>query len=452
MARIESRPGEALCYDPNEPKYWQRPGLERERERVFDICQGCRLCFNLCPSFAALFGAVDRRGGDVRELSSGERQRVVELCYGCRLCEIKCPYTPGEGHEFQLDFPRLMLRARAAGVRERGLKMRERLLGNPDLLGRIGAIAPSLANRAVHSALQRRLAEATLGIHRDKKLPDFAAETFRKWLDRRGLAQPPAQPAAKVAIFHTCIVNYHDPAPGKAAVEVLEKNGCQIRCPEQNCCGMPALDGGDIEFARRQARDNVAALLPLVREGYRVAAINPTCSLMMRREYPTLLGGEDARAVAAAVADTNELLFQLRRQGVFNHDFRSSPRSVAYHVPCHLKAQGIGLRSRDLMRTIPETEVVTVDACTGHDGTWAMKKEFFALSMEVGARTFNALREAGAQIMATDCPLAAVQIEQATGTHPLHPLEVLARAYRADGFAHALARDASDSSDPKEKP
>lgn len=452
MSRIQSRPGEELCYDPNEAKYWQRPALEHERERVFDICHGCRLCFNLCPSFGELFGAVDRRGGEVRELSASERRRVVELCYGCRLCEIKCPYTPNQRHEFQLDFPRLMMRARAVGARERGLGRRERMLGNPDLVGRIGALAPRLFNRAVHSALQRRLAQGLLGIHRDKKLPDFAAESFRKWLERRGLAEPPAAPAAKVAIFHTCIVNYHNPEPGKAAVEVLEKNGCQLRCPEQNCCGMPALDGGDVAFARRQASANVAALMPLVREGYRVAAINPTCSLMMRREYPTLLGGEDARAVAAAVADTNELLFQLRRQGRFNRDFRSSPRSVAYHVPCHLKAQGIGLRSRDLMRAIPETEVVTVDACSAHDGTWAMKKEFFALSIKWGARAFDALRSSGAQIMATDCPLAALQIEQAIGARPLHPLEVLARAYRADGFAHRLAPERADAADQREKP
>jgi Fe-S oxidoreductase len=173
-------------------------------------------------------------------------------------------------------------------------------------------------------------------------------------------------------------------------------------------------------------------MLPLVREGYKIAAINPTCSLMMRAEYPSLLPGAEVKEFAAAVVDSHELLYELHRAGKFNKEFLSTPGTIAYHVPCHLKAQGIGLRSRDLMRQIPGVEVTTVDACTAHDGTWAMKKEFFALSMKWGEKAFAGMREAGARVMATDCPLAAVQIEQATGVRPLHPLEVLARAYKQE--------------------
>jgi|HubBroStandDraft_1064217.scaffolds.fasta_scaffold05392_3 glycerol-3-phosphate dehydrogenase subunit C len=436
--RIHYRPTDGLSYNSTEAKYWDRAGLDKEVERVFDICHGCRLCFNLCPSFPALFDAVDRNDGDVRALRAAEKDRVIDLCYGCKLCEIKCPYTPHDGHEFQLDFPRLMLRAKSVNARENGVKLRERVLARPDQIGKVGALTPSLANMMCRQNFQRVVMEKMLGIHRDKLLPDFAAETFDKWLERNPLPPIPAEPAAKVALFPTCFINYYNPAPGKAAVEVFAKNGCAVKCPKQNCCGMPALDSGDVDFARKEARANVDSMLPLVREGYKIAAINPTCSMMMRQEYPNLLAGDEIKEFAAAIVDSHELLYYLRRAGKFNTDFQSTPGTVAYHVPCHLKAQDIGLRSRDLMREIPGAEVTTVDACTAHDGTWAMKKEFFALSMKWGEKAFGGMREAGARVMATDCPLAAVQIEQATGVHPMHPIEVLARAYKRGGFPDAV--------------
>jgi glycerol-3-phosphate dehydrogenase subunit C len=432
--RIESTPTDGLSYNLNEPKYWNREGLDKELERVFDICHGCRLCFNLCPSFPALFDATDRNNGDVSKLTRAETERVIDLCYGCKLCEIKCPYTPRDGHPFLLDFPRLMTRAKAVDAKENGVPLREKLLARPDQLGKAGTLAPALANFGCHQKFQRVMMEKLLGIHRDKKLPDFTTETFEKWLQRTGLPPIPMAPTAKVALFPTCFVNYYNPAPGKAAVEVFAKNGCAVKCPRQNCCGMPALDSGDVEFARKEARANIDSMLPLVRDGYKIAAINPTCSLMMRSEYPHLLDGDDVREFAAAVVDTHELLYELKRAGAFDKNFKSTPGTIAYHVPCHLKAQSIGLRSRDLMRQIPGVEVTTVEACSAHDGTWSMKKEFFELSMKWGQKAFEGMRDAGARVMATDCPLAAVQIEQATGIHPMHPIEVLARAYRADGF------------------
>ena len=323
-----------------------------------------------------------------------------------------------------------MQRAKAVSAKEDGVKLRERMLARSRSTRQGGSVAPALANWGCRQKFQRVMMEKLLGIHRDKKLPEFADETFDKWLARTGLPQSPAEPAAKVVIFPTCFVNYYNPAPGKAAVEVFAKNGCAMKCPKQNCCGMPALDGGDVEFAHKQARANIDSMLPLVRAGYKIAAINPTCSLTMRAEYPNLLAGDEVKEFAAAVVDPHELLFELHRAGKFNRDFRSTPGTIAYHVPCHLKAQDIGFRSRDLMRQIPGVEVVTVDACTAHDGTWAMKKEFFELSMKWGEKAFNGMREAEREVMATDCPLAAMQIEQATGVHPLHPLEVLARAYQ----------------------
>jgi glycerol-3-phosphate dehydrogenase subunit C len=434
MKRIEAKPGAALSYSPVESKYWDKAGVAEEIDRIYDICVGCRLCFNLCPSFPALFEAADAKEQDVRNLTAAEKERVVDLCFDCKRCYLRCPYTPRDGHEFQLDFPRLMFRARAVRAKEKGLALRERLLGNPNLLGRLGSVTPRLANWGCRQPLQRTLMDKLLGIARGKKLPEFAIETFEKWLARVSLPPAPMEPAAKVILFYTCYGNYYGPEAPKAAVNVLARNRCAIACPSQKCCGMPALDGGDIAFAQMQARANVASMLPLVREGYKIAAINPTCSLTMRQEYPELLGTGEARELAAAVVDTHEVIYDLRRKGLMDRGFCSTPKSVAYHLPCHLKAQNIGMRSRDLIRSIPGTEVTTVDACTAHDGTWAMKSEYFDLSMRVGERAFDGMRDAGARVLASDCQLAALQIEQATGLRPLHPLEVLARAYEPDGF------------------
>jgi glycerol-3-phosphate dehydrogenase subunit C len=434
MSRIAARPTDGLCYNAADPKYWDRAGLDKEIDRVFDICHGCRLCFNLCPSFPALFEAVDELDGEVRKLSVAHKQRVIDLCYECKMCETRCPYTPRDGHEFQLDFPRLVQRAKALKAKESGVRLRDRLLGNPDLLGRLGSLTPGLANFGCSNRFQRVMMEKLLGIHRDKKLPEFAGETFEKWLKRTGLPEAPENPAAKVVLFPSCFVNYYNPQPARAALSVLERNGCAVAYPPQNCCGMPALDGGDVAFAQKQARQNVASMLSWVRQGYRIAVLNPTCSMMMRQEYPLLIPGDEVKEFSAAVVDLHEILWELKREGRFNRHFRTTPGRVAYHVPCHLKVQQIGFRSRDMMNTIPGVEVVTVDACTAHDGTWAMKREFFELSMKWGRKAFDEMRDAEAQVMATDCPLAAVQIEQAIGTRPLHPVEIIARAYEDSGF------------------
>ena len=201
---------------------------------------------------------------------------------------------------------------------------------------------------------------------------------------------------------------------------------------------MPALESGDVALAKRLARSNIESLLPHVEAGKKILAINPTCSYMLRKEYAGLDGTDAARKVAAATMDLCEYLFQRKQEGAFNRDFRSTPGRIAYHLPCHLKAQNIGYRSRDLMRLIPGASIRLVDQCCGHNGTWAMKKEFFPLSMLAGKKAFDEMKDAEPETMATDCPLAALQFEQALGRRPIHPIQVLARAYRPDGFPRAL--------------
>jgi Fe-S oxidoreductase len=431
MDVIKGQPTTGLTYNPNERKYWERDALEPEIERIFEICHGCRLCFNLCPSFPELFDAVDRHDGNVRALTDAETNRVIDTCYQCKICYVKCPYTPDDGHEFQLDFPRLMLRANAVRKQEEGIPLRSKLLARPEELGRLGGMKPGLANWAARQPLLRQIAEATIGIHQEKILPDFQQETFSEWMKK----QPaPAGDTSKAVLFTTCYIDFYNPRIAKDAVSVYSKSGIALTCPKQNCCGMPALESGDVELAKKLATANVESLLPSVEQGKKIVAINPTCSYMLRKEYADLVPSEGAKKVSAATMDLHEFLFELKKEGKFNRDFKSTPGDVGYHLPCHLKAQNIGFRSRDIMKTIPGAKIKLIEQCSGHDGTFAMKKEFFPLSMLAGKKAFDEMEESQADVKATDCPMAAIQFEQALGARPIHPIQIIARAYEPDGF------------------
>ncbi len=449
MSVIKATPTDGLCYNPSDPRYWDSQGLDKEVERIFDICHGCRLCFNLCPSFPALFDAVDAHDGDVRKLTREDNDRVVDLCFQCKLCYVKCPYTADDGHEFDLDFPRLLQRYTAQKAKRDGVGLREKFLARPVLLGKLASKTAALANWANRTRFHRTIMQTMLGIHRDKKLPDFHARTFEKWWRQRGgRSTVVAADAAEVVLFHTCFVNYNNPDVGIDAVEVLERNGVRVLSPPQTCCGMPALDGGEVDFARKQARRNVETLVAFARRGAKILAPNPTCSYMLKKEYIELVGedlAEDARAVAEATRDLMEYVSELRRTKTLDRNYRTTPGKVAYHVPCHLKAQNIGFRSREVLKTIPGAEIQVVDRCCGHDGTWAMKTEFFEHSMAVGSKAFEEMSEAA--VTATDCPLAAVQFEQATGRKPLHPVQLLARGYRDNGFAERVPQ--AEEENPK---
>jgi Fe-S oxidoreductase len=459
LPEIRYTPTDGLTYNPNEAKYWDRAALQPELDRTFDLCNGCRLCFKFCQSFPTLFDAVEA-AGDVRHLPAAKVDQVIDECFQCKLCYTQCPYTEAEGHEFKLDFPRLILRANAVRRREHGIPRREKFLADPDTLGRIGTMLPMLANAANRAPAHRVLMEALLGIHRDKRLPEFAADTFPNWVKRElDGAVVTADGEHKVLLYSTCFVNWNKPAIGQAAFRVLRHNDCKVASPGMSCCGMPALDGGDVAAATQAARRNVSALRPWVDAGYTIAVINPTCSLMLRQEYPELLDhpadpdmADAARRVAAATRDVGEYLFERRQAGAFKEDFRSTPNgTVAYHAPCHLRMQNVGFRGRDLMRRIPQTKPKLVAECCGHDGTWAMKKEYFALSLKNGQRAFDGMNEADAGVWATECPLAALQFSQATGREPLHPVEVLDRAYRADGFPTPLPSTSGTTDTPPER-
>ena len=420
-------------FDIRAPEFWDRAGLDAELRRVYDVCSGCRRCLPLCPSFKDLMASLDgdEVDGDAERLPAGDMQQVVDLCYQCKLCYNHCPYTPP--HRWAIDFPRLMLRARAVQTRERGgVTRQDRMLGNTELVGRLGSATAPLANWANANGANRVVMEKLLGIHRDRNLPRFHRQTFSRWFAAH--AAPPAAPAAepaasRVALFATCTVEYNEPAIGRAAVAVLRRNGVDVTLPAQRCCGMPYLDGGAVDAARRQIDDNVRTLAPAVREGREVVVPGPTCSYMMKQEWPWLATDrETARLVADRTRDLFEYLARLHAEGRLDTRFPVNPGRVAYQLPCHLRAQNMGTKSADLLR-LTGAEVAVIERCSAVDGTWGFKREYYQLSMQVAEPLFRDIREYRPDRVATDCPLAGLQIAQGTGVEPRHPIQVLAEAY-----------------------
>jgi Fe-S oxidoreductase len=307
-----------------------------------------------------------------------------------------------------------------------GVPLRRRLTTRTDLIGTLGSTAPGLMNFANRNRVSRLLMEKTLGIHRDWVQPSYASETVARWF----ASHEPRGTGANgfVALFTTCSVNYSDLPTGRAAVEVLERSDVRVELAYERCCGMPFTDVGDLESTRSHAERNVADLDPLVREGATIVAPGPSCSLLLKTEYPKLLGSDAARRVAEATQDLMEYLYHLARAGKLCRDFRRPLGRVAYHAPCHLRAQNIGFRARDLLRAAG-AEVTLVDACSGVDGTWGMQKRFHDQSMGVARKMLDAISSAGADHVATDCPLAALRIEEGLGRKALHPIVLLRSAY-----------------------
>ncbi len=457
MANISYENTADAVYDPYDHKYSDIDSIERELNRTFDLCNGCRLCFKYCPSFPSLFKAMDRTQADVSLLTEKEKATVIGECYQCRICYVVCPYTKTDKHPYQINFPALMLRAKILAAKRKGIGLRERLLGNPDALGRLNSgWLSGLVNWSMKNSFHRSLMHSILGIHKRKLMPSFHRVSFARWFrkhSKRREQTVSVQSDKKVVLFSTCFVNYNNPQVGKDTVAVLEKNKVLVEHPSQNCCGMPALDSGDMKLALKKMKRNLRLLIPYVEQGYKILAINPSCSLTLKQEYINFLppdkgdGKESwrkkAEKISAATMDVNEYLFELKKEGTFNTDFKSKPGKVAYHVPCHLRAQNIGFRSRDMMRLIPDTTVNVTAECCGHDGTWAMKKEFFDMSLQAGKKAFSGLKEQGANEVATDCPLAAIQLQQGMEVEkrPVHPVQILAKAYHPPekgGFPDAL--------------
>jgi Fe-S oxidoreductase len=416
-----------MPYDPRHPAYFDSKAVDQELARVTELCDGCRRCHRLCPSFDYMLDeAVDKNEGDLSKITPTDYRRIVDLCWQCKLCYNHCPYTPP--HQWSIDFPRLMLRAKAARAKADGVTRRDAWLGNVDAVGRLGCATAPLSNWANEFPPGRAALEVLIGIERTRKLPRFHHRTFARWFRERGGGRVGQGP--RVAFFFSCSVNYNEPQVGRDAVGVLERNGCAVSCPEQVCCGMPYLDGGDVEAAARNAEKNVRAFLPLVEQGARIVVPQPTCSYVLKKEYTLLRPGPDTDKVAAATQDLFEYLAGRHREGTLQTDFPGKkPGRIAYQMPCHLRAQNMGFKTRDVIALIPGTDVHTIESCTAMDGTWGMKKEHFPISLRYAKRVAHKMEAAQPQTYMTDCTLSALQIAEARGERPVHPVTVLREAY-----------------------
>jgi Fe-S oxidoreductase len=417
--------------DIGSPDFYDPAALAAEAKRIYDICAGCRRCYNLCPSFSYLFDVADEQhDGDATQLTAGEDRRVADLCFYCNLCYPHCPYTPP--HRWNLDFPRLMLRARVQRAEREGIGLRDRLLSWTELTGRLGSAFPALSNWANRNAMLRALMERALGIDRRRRLPRYTRR-FSRWFRRQ---HPPAGAGrnGSVVLFHTTPVEFTGLATGQAAVRVLWRNGIDVVCPPQVCCGMPALDAGDVAGARRRARRNLDTLGPLVGEGLDVVVPGPSCSRMLKHEYPALVPGAATERVVGRVYDLAEYLMKLQADGRLDRSFARGLGRVAYHAPCHTRVQEMGFKARDLLRLVPGTQVEVLEHCTGMDGTWGLKREHFDDSLRVARPLLRDLAAAQPDLVVSDCPLAALQLEQAGGRRVCHPVEALLAAYEGTGL------------------
>jgi Fe-S oxidoreductase len=428
--------------DWRSPEFYDAAAIEKELQRVFDICHGCRRCVSLCQSFPTLFDLVDNSSTmEIDGVAKSDYARVVDQCYLCDLCYMtKCPYVPP--HPWNVDFPHLMLRAKAAKFKAVGAPLRDRMLTNTDRVGRLATIpvVVEFVNRANASSAVRRVMDKAFGIASAAALPTYTHEPFRDTV-RKSIAFPirdGARTPGKVAIFVTCYVNYIEPDIGHDLITILAHNEVPYTIVEREaCCGMPKFELGDRESVERLKSVNISALAALARAGHAILTCVPSCTLMFKHMLPLVFpGDEDVKVVADAMFDPFEYLVLRDKDGLLRKDFKTPLGRVSYHVPCHSRVQNIGQKTREILEWIPETTLNTVERCAGHDGTYGVKREFYANSMKIGKPVFNRMADSEPDYVTSDCPIAARRIMQGidesgagSGARKEHPLTLMRIAY-----------------------
>jgi Fe-S oxidoreductase len=419
--------------------FYDDQALFEELERVYDICHGCRRCFNLCNSFPTLFDLIDE--SDTMEMDGVAKEdywQVVDHCYLCDMCYMtKCPYVPP--HEWNVDFPHLMLRAKAARFRKQGASTRDKILSATDKIGNLAGIpvVVNAVNAVNRSKAGRKLLESALGVHRDAPVPEYHSKTARKRLSRLTgqsgtAAQSTGSTTGKVALFTTCYCNRNHPVVNEDLVAVFEHNGIAVTLASKEvCCGMPKLELGDLESVAKAKEQNVPALVKLIDEGWDIVTPIPSCTLMFKQELPLMFPDDaDVIKVRDAMHDPFEYLMLRHRDGLLNTTFKQSLGKVTYQVPCHLRVQNIGLKTRDALQLVPDTSVDVIERCSGHDGTYAVTKEFHDVSKKIARPVVNKLKKGGADYFTSDCPMAAEQIVQDLDDHSANnPMSLLRKAY-----------------------
>lgn len=419
-------------------EFYDEDSLFKEMHRVYDVCHGCRRCFNLCNAFPLLFDAIDASPtGELDGVAKPVYWQVVDQCYLCDMCFMtKCPYVPP--HPLQLDFPHLMLRAKAVKFKKGETKFRDRLLSSTDAVGKLASIpvVAQTVNALNRTSAARKVMDAVLGIHQERQLPEYSSRTFRAnaSADAAFPIKNGAKTPGKVAIYATCYVNYNEPGIGHDLLSILAHNEIPARLVEKEaCCGMPKLELGDLDAVEKLKNANIPHLVKLAREGYAILAAVPSCALMYKLELPLLFPDDaEVKAVAEAMFDPFEYFMLRQRDGLLKTDFKQTLGKVSYHIPCHSRVQNMGQKTREMLQMIPGTTLNTVERCSGHDGTWGVKTEFFEQSMKIGKPVFKKMAEGDPDYVSSDCAIAARHIMQGMGENAArkeHPLTLIRIAY-----------------------
>ena len=425
-------------------EYYDDASAYKEMERVFEICHGCRRCVSLCQSFPNLFDLVDATAdGEVHGVAKDDYWKVVDQCYLCDLCYMtKCPYTPP--HPWNVDFPHLMLRAKAIKFRKGGVKAGEKFLASTDVHGSFAGIpvVVQAVNAINRTRAARKLMDGALGVHPDAWMPEIATRRLR-WSAEKSAAtavKDGERTPGKVAIFATCYVNYNEPGIGHDLLKVLAHNAIPyVLVDKESCCGMPKLELGDLDAVARHKEANIPVLARYARDGYAILTAVPSCTLMYKQELPLMFPDcADTQAVKAAMFDPFEYLVARHKDGLLETDFKTALGKVGYHVPCHGRVQKVGRKTEEMFKLVGQTVEVTlntVERCSGHAGTYGVKTPTHPVAMKIGRPVFKAMAKDGPDVISSDCPMAGHHIAQGmreAGTPAkalAHPLTLLRKAY-----------------------
>jgi len=425
--------------DWKNPEFYEKDKLYDELERVYDICHTCRRCVSLCDAFPTLFDLIDESETfEVDAVDKADYMNVVDQCFLCDLCaETKCPYLPP--HEWAVDFPHLMLRAKAHKFSEQDTKWRDRLITSTDPI--FDALSTpgiaTMANAAAGSKVMRKAGEKILGIHAEAPLPHFETKALTKRLPE--IVNASDSPVAtdnttgKVAIYVTCYGDHNEPQVVEDLVAVLAHNNISVKIlQDSKCCGMPKLELGDLKKVEKLKDANLPGFLAAIDEGYDIIAPIPSCVLMYKQELPLMFPQDaDIARVKAHFFDPFEYLMLRHKAGLANTDFKHPLGKVAYHVACHQRVQNFGMKTRDFLQLIQDTEVTSIERCSGHDGTYAVKAETYDKAMKIARPVVRRVQEANADTFGSDCPMAGRLIAHGIDgdAEPQHPASMVRKAY-----------------------
>ena len=426
--------------DWKDPKFYDQQDLNAELERVFDICHGCRRCVSLCNSFPTLFDLVDESETmEVDGVAKDDYIKVVDQCYLCDLCFLtKCPYVPP--HEWNVDYPHLMLRAKAIKFKQEGASKRDNMLSNTDKNGKFYGIpvVAQTVNAMNKNKLARKQIKKSLGIHPDAYLPEYQSKSAKQQLGKHetAVSSPKAvgSTTGKVAIYATCYGNHNEPGLVEDLIKIFEHNNIATKLiTEDKCCSMPKLELGDLESVEKNKQHNIPIMKQVIDDGWDIIAPVPSCVLMYKQELPLMFPEDEAlKQVQQSIFDPFEYLALRHKEELLNTNFTTTLGKVSYHAPCHLRVQKIGNKTRDILTLVPETEIEVIERCAGHDGTYAVKEEFHEISMKIARPVVNKIKKNEPDYFSSDCPLAGYHLANGVDgneSSPTHPITLLKAAY-----------------------